>query len=201
MRTVPLPSSERENPRRSGGTRRGEFGRELGTERIAIVSGLARGCDTEAHVGCVDASGIGVAVMAHGLDRVYPPENESLAARLIDGRGCLVSEYPPGVPPNRRAFGFRDRIQAALADLIVVIETPAEDGTMLTVDFARKQRRQIACLSHPRPANRTRVAGNERLLAGHGVTRLSAPQDALRAIRSADDEQVARQPLAASLPF
>ena len=181
-----------------------EFGRELGAEGIAIVSGLARGCDTEAHVGCVDdASGIGVAVMAHGLDRVYPPENESLAERLIDRRGCLVSEYPPGVPPTRRAFGFRDRIQAALADLIVVIETPAEDGTMLTVGFARKQRRRIACLSHPRSlSNRTRVAGNEQLLAGHGVTPLRVPQDALEAIHSADNGRVAPQPFSSgSLPF
>ena len=181
-----------------------EFGRELGAEGIAIVSGLARGCDTEAHVGCVDdASGIGVAVMAHGLDRVYPPENESLAERLIDRRGCLVSEYPPGVPPTRRAFGFRDRIQAALADLIVVIETPAEDGTMLTVGFARKQRRRIACLSHPQSlSNRTRVAGNEQLLAGRGATPLSDPHDALEAIPSADDGRVAPQPLSTgSLPF
>ena len=184
-----------------------EFGRELGAEGIAIVSGLARGCDTEAHVGCVDdASGIGVAVMAHGLDRVYPPENESLAERLIDRRGCLVSEYSPGVPPTRRAFGFRDRIQAALADLIVVIETPAEDGTMLTVGFARKQRRRIACLSHPRSlSNRTRVAGNEQLLAGHGATPLSDPQDAqdaLEAIHSADDGRVVPQPFSSgSLPF
>ena len=185
-------------PTSLGRNRAREFGRELGAEGIAIVSGLARGCDTEAHVGCVDdASGIGVAVMAHGLDRVYPPENESLAERLISRGGCLVSEYPPGDPPNRRAFGIRDRLQAGLADLIVVIETPAEDGTMHTVNFARKQRRRIACLSHPRlPANRTRVAGNDRLLAGHDVARLRVPQDALQAIRSADNGGVV-----APLPF
>ena len=190
-------------PTSFGRNRARAFGRELGAEGIAIVSGLARGCDTEAHVGCVDdASGIGVAVMAHGLDRVYPFENADLAERLIARYGCLVSEYPPGVPPNPRAFGIRDRIQAALADLIVVIETPAEDGTMLTVDFARKQRRRIACLSHPRSANRTRVAGNDQLLAGHGVTPLSVPQDALEAIHTADDGRVAPQPLSsASLPF
>ena len=187
-----------------GRDRAREFGRELGAEGIAIVSGLARGCDTEAHVGCVEnASGIGVAVMAHGLDRVYPPENKSLAERLIDRRGCLVSEYPPGIPPNRRAFGFRDRIQAALADLIVVIETPAEDGTMHTVNFARKQRRQIACLSHPRlSANRARVAGNDRLLAGHGVTPLRVPQDALQVIQRPDNRRVAPQLLSSpELPF
>ena len=191
-------------PTSFGRNRAREFGRELGAEEITIVSGLARGCDTEAHVGCVDdASGIGVAVMAHGLDRVYPPENADLAERLVASYGCLVSEYPPGVPPNPRAFGIRDRIQAALADLIVVIETPAEDGTMLTVGFARKQRRRIACLSHPRPSvNRTRVAGNDQLLAGHGVTPLRVPQDALEAIHTADNGRVAPQPLSSpALPF
>lgn len=190
-------------PTSFGRNRAREFGCKLGAEGIAIVSGLARGCDTEAHLGCVDdASGIGVAVMAHGLDRVYPPENESLAERLIDRCGCLVSEYPPGVPPTRRAFGFRDRIQAALADLIVVIETPAEDGTMHTVNFARKQRRRITCLSHPGTlSNRTRVAGNDQLLDGHGATPLSDPQDALKAIHSADNGRVAPQPFSTGRLF
>ena len=162
-----------------------QFGSRLAAEGIVIVSGLARGCDTQAHVGCVRAKGTGVAVMAHGLDRVYPPENARLADQLIASGGCLVSEYPPGAPPTRRAFGFRDRIQAGLADLVIVIETPAKDGTMITVDYARKQGRRVGCLSHPaRYAGAAQIAGNTRLLlnGSESATALRKPQDALDAL-------------------
>ena len=163
------------------------FGSRLAAEGIVIVSGLARGCDTEAHRGCVAANGAGVAVMAHGLDRVYPPENMNLAAALVAHKGCLVSEYPPGTPPRRRAFGFRDRIQAALADLVIVIETPVRDGTMLTVDYARKQGRRVGCLSHPPGfADELQVAGNLQLLSENSrvTVPLRGPREALTLLRS-----------------
>lgn len=163
------------------------FGNRLAAEGVVIVSGLARGCDTEAHRGCVAANGAGVAVMAHGLDQVYPPENRDLADRLVARKGCLVSEYPPGTPPLRRAFGFRDRIQAALADLIIVIETPVKDGTMLTVNYARRQGRPVGCLSHP-PGfeSEVQVAGNLQLLSetSRATVPLNAPRDALTVLRS-----------------
>ena len=159
-----------------------QFGRRLAEDGVTVVSGLARGCDTSAHQGCLEGGGVGVAVMAHGLDRVYPPENTGLAGRLIATGGCLASEYPPGVPPNRHQFGHRDRLQAGLADLVVVIETPEEDGTMITVRYARKQGRRIACVSHP-PAfvNRAEIAGNTQLLMSRTIA-LREPEDAVEAI-------------------
>ncbi len=161
------------------------FGRDLAAEGLVIVSGLARGCDTEAHQGCVDMAGISVAVLAHGLDSIYPPENTSLADRLIGAGGCLLSEYPPGTPPRRRAFGQRDRIQSALAELVVVIETPGDDGTMITVDHARKQRRPVGCVVHPpRHAGVAAAVGNARLLSEPpGAIPLRTPRDALAALR------------------
>lgn len=164
-----------------------DFGSRLAAEGVVVVSGLARGCDTEAHQGCVEAHGAGVAVMAHGLDRVYPPENMNLAAELIARKGGLVSEYPPGTPPHRRAFGFRDRIQAALSDLVIVIETPVKDGTRHTVNFARKQGRPVGCLSHPSEfADDLQVAGNRQLLSESSskTVPLHDPRDALAALRS-----------------
>lgn len=166
------------------------FGSRLAAEGVVIVSGLARGCDTEAHRGCVEANGAGVAVMAHGLDQVYPPENMNLAAALVAHKGCLVSEYPPGTPPLRRAFGFRDRIQAALADLIIVIETPVKDGTMLTVNYARRQGRRVGCLSHPSGfASEVQVAGNRRLLSENSsaTAPLRDPREALTVLRNGDE--------------
>ena len=157
------------------------FGRALAAEGFVVVSGLALGCDTEAHRGCVEAGGITIAVLAHGLDSIYPPENAALAERLIGAGGCLVSEYPPATPPRRRAFGQRDRIQSALAELIVVVETPGDDGTMITVHHARRQGRPVGCVVHPpRHAGAPAAAGNARLLSGRpGAIPLRTPRDAL----------------------
>lgn len=126
-----------------------QSGRIAATRGVAVVSGLALGCDTLAHEGCLDGQGAGVAVMAHGLDMVYPAANRSLATRLIESGGCLVSEHPPRTKPTRWAFAHRNRLQSGLSDGVLVIETPVSDGTMHTVKFARKQRRRIACMTHP----------------------------------------------------
>lgn len=116
---------------------------------FAIVSGLAHGCDTLGHEGCLDVQGVGIAVMAHGLDKVYPAANRGLASRLLENGGCLVSEYPSGVTPMRTAFAERDRIQSGLSDAVLVIETDIKGGTMHTVRFSREQRRILACIDHP----------------------------------------------------
>ena len=179
------------NPSAFGRRQARAFGHDLAAEGFVVVSGLARGCDTEAHRGCIDAAGITVAVLAHGLDSIYPPENADLVDRLISEGGCLVAEYPPGTPPRRRAFGQRDRIQSALAELVVVVETPGDDGTMITVDYARKQGRPVGCLVHPpRHAGVAPAAGNVRLLSGRpGVIPLKTPRDALAALRSSGQER------------
>ncbi len=144
---------------------------------FTIVSGLAHGCDTLGHQGCLDADGIGIAVMAHGLDRVYPAENRSLAARLIEHRGCLVSEYPMGAKPFRTSFAERDRIQSGLSDGVLVIETDVKGGTMHTVRFAREQKRALACLAHPdhlQAGEKTR--GNQLLISNRWAQPISDGQ-------------------------
>lgn len=131
----------------------------------AIVSGLAHGCDTHAHEGCAEARGIGVVVLAHGLDRVYPAGNRDLAERLLGGGGCLTSEYPVGTAPARAAFADRDRIQSGLSDGILVIETDVKGGTMHTVRFAGAQGRPVACIEHgDRFRGEKKVRGNRMLI-------------------------------------
>lgn len=132
---------------------------------FVVVSGLAHGCDTFAHKGCVDAGGVGVAVLAHGLDKVYPAANKGLARHLEDGGGCLVSEYPVGMTPMRTAFAERDRLQSGLSDCVLVIETDTIGGTMHTVRFARQQGRKLACIDHP-PAwqQEPKTQGNRQLI-------------------------------------
>ncbi len=138
---------------------------------FAVVSGLAHGCDTLAHEGCLDASGVGVAVMAHGLDKVYPAANRALAARLLENGGCLVSEYPVGTAAARTAFAERDRIQSGLSDGVFVIETDVKGGTMHTVRFSRDQRRPLACISHPdKWLSENKTKGNQMMIADGWAT-------------------------------
>jgi len=161
-----------------------EFGSALAAEGVTIVSGLALGCDTEGHWGCIEARGCGVAVMAHGLDRVYPKANTDLADALIESGGCLVSEYAPGTPPYRQSFGFRDRIQAGLSQMVIVIETPERDGTMITANFAQKQEKTLACITHPDGfADHQQIKGNSKLLKSGVAVGVSQPVDALRLLR------------------
>lgn len=131
-----------------------------------IVSGLAHGCDTLGHEGCLDAHGVGVAVMAHGLDKVYPAANRGLASRLLENGGCLVSEYPLGVTPMRTAFAERDRIQSGLSDAVLVVETDVKGGTMHTVRFSREQKRILACIDHPdKWKGEDKIKGNQMMIA------------------------------------
>ncbi|WP_068419911.1 DNA-processing protein DprA [Labrenzia sp. OB1] len=131
-----------------------------------IVSGLAHGCDTLGHEGCLDAHGVGVAVMAHGLDKVYPAANRGLASRLLENGGCLVSEYPLGFKPMRTAFAERDRIQSGLSDAVLVVETDVKGGTMHTVRFSREQKRILACIDHPAKwKGEDKTKGNQMMIA------------------------------------
>lgn len=153
-------------PTTYGATVARRSGKTAAEAGFVIVSGLAHGCDTFGHEGCLDGKGEGVAVMAHGLDKVYPAANRDLAARLLDAGGCLVSEYPLGVTPIRTAFAERDRIQSGLADGILVIETDIKGGTMHTVRFSRDQRRPLACVAHPEKwLVEEKTRGNQKLIA------------------------------------
>lgn len=160
-------------PTERGGEMARLIGRALAEKDVAVVSGLALGCDTEGHLGCLEAGGIGIAVLAHGLDQIYPKANTELAERLINGGGCLVSEYRPGIHPDRRKFAYRDRIQSGLSDAILVVETPEKDGTMQTADFAKRQGKALACVVYPATLMRLpQPAGNDLLLkkGAHKVT-------------------------------
>jgi len=123
-----------------------DFGRFAAQNHIPVVSGLAYGCDAHGHIGCLEHGGVAIAVMAHGLDTVYPPEHLSLADQIIEQNGCLVSEYPPGVPTTRWSFVDRDRLQSGLSDTVIVIQTGEKGGTHHTAKFAKDQGRPIFCV-------------------------------------------------------
>ena len=115
-----------------------------------VVSGLAKGIDTQAHRGCLLANGATVAVLANPLDSrsIYPAENRPLAEEILDRSGALVSETPLGQMPQRSSFVQRDRIQSGLSLAVFAIQTDVEGGTMHTVRYAERDGRLLFC---PRP--------------------------------------------------
>jgi DNA processing protein len=102
-----------------------------------VVSGLAWGIDTAAHRATVAARGCTWSILPSALDVIFPPSNTALAAEIVETGGALITEYLPGTRPRPTFFVERDRLQAAFADLVVVVETGLTGGTLHTVRFAR----------------------------------------------------------------
>jgi DNA processing protein len=118
---------------------------ELVQSGLAVGSGLALGIDGAAHRGALAAGGSSVAVMATGVDRVYPASHRGLAEELVQS-GCLVSEFPPGVAPLRHNFPRRNRIISGLALGVVVIEAALPSGSLITARTAMEQGREVFAL-------------------------------------------------------
>ena len=132
---------------------------DLGAEGFVIASGLARGIDTAAHRAALDTGTI--AVLAGGIDNIYPPENADLHA-AIGERGLLVSERPPGFRPRGQDFPRRNRLISGMAAAVIVVEAAQRSGSLITARFAGEQGREVFAV----PGNPLdpRAAGTNRLL-------------------------------------
>lgn len=119
------------------------FGTAVGRAGWAVVSGLARGVDAEAHLGMLDAGGAGIAVLGSGSNVVYPAEHRLLHDRLVGGGGAVVTEYPPGTPPEAWRFPPRNRIIAGLSVAVVVVEAAVRGGALITAAAAAEQGRTV----------------------------------------------------------
>ncbi len=138
------------------------LGRALAGAGVVTVSGLARGIDAAAHRGALDAGGLTVAFSACGLDRVYPPEHEELAERIVE-RGALVTEMPLGTPPLPHYFPLRNRLIAGLAEVVVVVEARRRSGSLSTARRALDCGRDVMAV--PGPIDAPTSAGPHALLA------------------------------------
>lgn len=156
-----------------------ELGRDLSSAGVGVVSGLALGIDAAAHAGAIEARGAPpIAVVGNGMDRVYPQRNRALWQAVAD-QGVLLGEAPLGAPPERWRFPARNRIIAALADVLVVVESHASGGAMHTV--AEAAARDRAVMAVPGPVRSSASDGCFDLLAD-GCAPCRGAEDVLLAL-------------------
>lgn len=154
----------------------GLFAHRLGEAGYVIASGLARGIDGAAHSAAL-ASGT-VAVLAGGIDHLYPPEHAALFER-IGSEGCLITELPPGYKPRGQDFPRRNRIISGISLGVVIVEAAARSGTLVTARYAGEQGRDVfAVPGHPLDP---RAEGTNRLLK-NGATLVTEAEDVMRVL-------------------
>lgn len=156
-----------------------QFANALAERGIIIVSGLALGVDAAAHEAAVQAGGTHLAVLANGLDKIYPASNTQLARRILETGGAIISEYPEGTPSYKQQFIARNRIVAGLADALLITEASEKSGTLHTARFALEQGKDVLVV----PGNITSPtsAGCNALIKS-GATPVTSLEDILQAL-------------------
>jgi DNA processing protein len=154
------------------------LGHGLSEAGFTVVSGLARGIDAAAHEAALEEQGRTIAVMAGGVDVIYPPENTALA-RAIAEKGCRISEHPPGLEPQARHFPLRNRIVAGLSRAVIVAEAAAKSGSLITARQALDYGREVMAVpGHPFDAR----ASGCNMLIRDGAVLVRGTSDVLEAL-------------------
>ena len=152
-----------------------ELGKMLGSQRIQVISGMAKGIDGISQMKALEAGGASYAVLGCGVDICYPKSNGKLYEELLV-RGGVLSTYPPGTAPQARLFPARNRIVSGLADVLVVIEARRRSGTSITVEMALEQGKDIFAVPG-RVTDRLSDGCNKMIKEGAHV--LLSPEDFL----------------------
>ena len=135
---------------------------QLAQAGFTIISGLARGIDTAAHEAAVAANGRTIAVLGSGLAKLFPPENLALAEKIASGFGAVVSEFPLHTAPDKQTFPMRNRIVAAWARAVLVVECPAWSGSLITANLASEYGKPVFAV--PGPIDKPTSAGCNQLI-------------------------------------
>ncbi|MCT4595571.1 MAG: DNA-processing protein DprA [Anaeromicrobium sp.] len=156
-----------------------KISKELSHKGIIIISGMARGIDTIAHKACVENGGITYGILGTGVDICYPYENRLLMEKIIEN-GAVISEFPIGTKPIPGNFPRRNRIISGMAKGVVVIEAALKSGTLITVDYALEQGREVFAL----PGNVTALlSGGTNKLIQNGAKLVTGVDDILEELQ------------------
>jgi DNA processing protein len=153
-----------------------KLGHDLARLGFCVVSGLARGIDTAAHEGALEAGGRTAAVLGNGIDIIYPPENLKLYQRIEENGGAILTEFPFGRRADKQSFAMRNRIVAGICRAVIVVESDVSGGSMITARFAGEQGRLI--LAVPGRIDQPSSAGCHQLIRD-GATLLTSVDDLL----------------------
>lgn len=170
-----------------------KISKELAENGINIVSGLAIGIDTWAHLGTLSSeisnqdikskkifnNGKTIAVLGSGIDNIYPKENIELARKIVKSGGCIISEYPPNSKPERLNFPQRNRIISGLSNGVLVVEANNTSGALITAEFALEQGKEVFAI--PGDITREQSKGCNELIKD-GATIITTSQEILNII-------------------
>lgn len=132
-----------------------QFAKELSQNDITVVSGLALGIDSAAHIGALEGRGGTIAVLGHGLKYMFPKENEDLYKRILDNKGCIITEYDFDVEPNSKNFPKRNRIVSGISMGVLIVEAKSKSGSTITARLAKEQGKNVFCV----PSNLDSIYG------------------------------------------
>lgn len=166
-------------------------------EDVLIVSGLATGIDTAAHLYALESEKTTLGVMAHGHDRIYPFENKKLSHRMLE-QGGLLTEFISETQPDRENFPMRNRIVAGIADAVLVIETGEKGGSMITTELANGYNREVFAL--PGRTTDLKSAGCNRLIKSNKAQLVCNAADILRAMNWTE-KKLPKKPIQKELLF
>lgn len=157
-----------------------KLARDLANNQTTVVSGLARGIDTGAHKGALQADNncATIAVIAGGIDNIYPPENEKLYSEIAE-KGAVITENEFGMIPKAENFPRRNRIISGLCQVTCVVEAALKSGSLITARFANEQGREVAAI--PGSPTDSRSEGTNKLIK-HGATLVMCADDILELI-------------------
>lgn len=160
---------------------------DLVASRFVVVSGLARGVDSFAHKVTIEQSGKTVAVLGGGVDMIYPPENISLAEKIIQTGGAVISEFPLGMAPVPGNFPARNRIISGLSLGVLVTEAGEDSGSLITADLAAEQGREVFAVPGP---IYSKLSGGPAKLIKQGAKLVTSLEDILEELQL-DTEKMA----------
>ena len=154
-----------------------------------VASGLAKGCDSAGHIGCIRGKGVTTAILPSSIEKIYPSDNRGLAAEIVASGGCLLTEYLSSDQIQRYFFVQRDRLQAALADNLLVLQTGIKGGTMHTVRFANQYNKKVfAYMPSLDLSTHIDIMGNKELIFKKKAIGVSNIETLLECLEASDSE-------------